>query len=283
MPLTTRREYFYLHLAVALFGLAGLFGRWLDMAPIHIVQGRTVFAALSLLIILLMKKEFKLQEGRFYFRTAILGFVLAFHWLAFFEAIQNTSIALALLSFASFPFFTLILEWLGGQGKPGKMDFILVFLSLLGTTLIVPFESDSPDLIGVLWGLSSGFSFALLAILNRRWVQKTGPIELAFYQDAFAALFLIPFSLMISWEWNSGEIGLLLILGIVFTALSHSLFVAALVKVKARTASLVAALEPVYGIVAAYFLFKEIPTGLSVIGGSLILGAGLLAQLRNSD
>ena len=37
-----------LHIAVALFGFAGLFGKWLALSPVAIVLGRTAIAAAAL-------------------------------------------------------------------------------------------------------------------------------------------------------------------------------------------------------------------------------------------
>lgn len=272
---------FGLHLAVALFGLAGLFGRWLDLSPILIVGGRTCFAAMALLPFLAYQANWVLRPKSFYLHLALIGAILAFHWLAFFEAIQNTSLALALLSFASFPLFTLLLEWLLGLESVKKDDLILVLISLLGTALILPWDSSSPDFIGVLWGLASGFSFAVLALLNRKHVKNITALELTFYQNAFAALLLLPFSWQGMLELKGEEWLLLACLGIVFTAFSHALFINALRHIKARVAALVAALEPVYGIAAGILLFQEYPSLISYLGGALILGAGLYAQLKN--
>lgn len=75
---------FGLHLAVALFGLAGLFGRWLDLSPILIVGGRTCFAAMALLPFLAYQANWVLRPKSFYLHLALIGAILAFHWLAFF-------------------------------------------------------------------------------------------------------------------------------------------------------------------------------------------------------
>lgn len=270
-----------LHLAVALFGLAGLFGRWLDVSPLLIVSGRTSFAALALAPLLIFRRTLILRSPSFYFNLALIGGILAFHWLAFFEAIQHTSLALALLSFASFPLFTLLLEWALSLESVKRDDFILVLISLLGTALILPWDSNSPDLIGVLWGLASGFSFAVLALLNRKHVKRVPALELTFYQNAFAALLLLPFSWQGALQLEGQEWLLLVVLGILFTAVSHALFINSLAYVKARVAALVAALEPVYGIAAGIILFSEFPAFLTYLGGLFILGAGLYAQLKN--
>ena len=77
------------------------------------------------------------------------------------------------------------------------------------------------------------------------------------------------------------DIVLLLVLGIVCTALSHTLFIASLRRVTAHTASVVAALEPVYGIALAALLLNEIPTPRTLAGAALIIGAALHATRRD--
>ncbi|MNF71924.1 EamA-like transporter family protein [compost metagenome] len=70
----------------------------------------------------------------------------------------------------------------------------------------------------------------------------------------------------IDWLW----IGLL---GVFCTGVAHSLFVASLAVIKARTAAVVFALEPVYGITMAWLLFDENPTLRMLLGGALIIVA----------
>ena len=55
--------------------------------------------------------------------------------------------------------------------------------------------------------------------------------------------------------------------------MAHSLFVASLAVIKARTAAVVFALEPVYGITLAWLLFHETPSLRMLLGGVLIIVA----------
>jgi drug/metabolite transporter (DMT)-like permease len=78
---------------------------------------------------------------------------------------------------------------------------------------------------GVLWGVASGLTFALLSLLNRKYVRQHSSITIALYQDAFAAVVLLPYVLL---DWPSLEVSdllWLLFLGVVCTAFSHSLFI----------------------------------------------------------
>ena len=95
-----------LHAAVALFGFAGLFGKWLALSPVAIVLGRTAIAAMALGILRLRAGE----RAPFDVRLVANGIVLALHWVSFFAAVQVSTVAIGLLGYASFPLFTLIVE-----------------------------------------------------------------------------------------------------------------------------------------------------------------------------
>ena len=79
---------------------------------------------------------------------------------------------------------------------------------------------------------------------------------------------------------TANDVLLLLALGILCTALAHTLFIGSLRRVSAHTASVVAALEPVYGIALAALLLGEVPSPRTLVGALLILGAALLATRR---
>ena len=62
------------------------------------------------------------------------------------------------------------------------------------------------------------------------------------------------------------------------TGLAHSLFVASLKVLKARTTAVIFALEPVYGIAFAWWLFSEQPTLRMLLGGTLIILATVITS-----
>jgi len=62
------------------------------------------------------------------------------------------------------------------------------------------------------------------------------------------------------------------------TGVAHGLFVTSLTVLKARVASLFFALEPVYGILFAWYLFGEEPSLRMLLGGILIVSALMLVQ-----
>jgi drug/metabolite transporter (DMT)-like permease len=271
---------FALHIAVALFGFAALFGKWIALAPDEIVFGRTVVAATTLFIVARWRSSAIGRPG-----AAVIanGALLALHWVAFFAAVQVASVAIALLGFASFPVFVVVLERMLEGRRPAPSEWLAVALVVAGLALLVPeLAWASGTVRGLGWGIVSGFTFALLALRNRSLVRDTNPIALALWQNAFAAFWLLPLIAVTGdiAAWTPTDVALIVLLGVVCTALAHTLFIASMLRVTAHTASIVSILEPVYGIALAAVLLGQQPDVRTLAGGALILLAALLATMR---
>lgn len=274
-----------LHVAVALFGFAGLFGKWLPWDPVAIVFGRTVVATAVLALVLLWRRAGRSGPNR---AVAINGAILALHWVAFFAAIEASSVAIGLVGFASFPLFVIVLErWLSGQPWRGS-ETVTAVLVVVGLALPVQTLSLADSTVrGLGWGVLSGFTFALLAVRNRKMSSKTtgqqSASALALWQNAFAALCLVPFVFRAGGPTillTPTTLGLILLLGAACTALAHSLFIASLARLSAHTASVVTALESVYGIALAALLLGEIPNARTCAGAALLVVAAIAASRR---
>jgi drug/metabolite transporter (DMT)-like permease len=277
-----KRSLVEIHSAVLLFGLAGLFGKWLTLSPFLIVLGRVFFASLALILILaLTKQSLIISPRKNYLYLLLLGVILSVHWLTFFKSIQVSTVAVGLLSFSTYPVFTTFLEPLLLKEKLNKANILFSLICFAGVFLIVPrFSLGDSTTVGVLWGALSGLTFALLTILNRKLSQQLSSLLVAFYQDYFSTLFLVPFYFILQPTLFARDVFLLLILGVLCTAGSHTLFIKGMKKIKAQTASLVHTLEPVYGIIFAFLFLGEFPSRRTILGGVIILGAQALIVLR---
>lgn len=264
-----------IHLAVFLFGCAGLFGKFFNFPSTVIVLGRVFFATIALLVILLIKKQkIALKSPKHYLLLGISGVILAIHWTTFFQSIQVSSVAVGLISFATFPVFVTFLEPYFFKHKIRGIDIGIALLTVIGAALVVPsLELGNSVTQGVIWGLISAFTFGLLSVFNKKNVKEYSSLVIAFYQDLVATLVLLPFLFFVRPTFSANSLVLLCILGVIFTALSHTLFIQGMLKIKAQTASVIASLEPVYGIIFAALLLSEYPSVRTIIGGAVILFA----------
>ena len=282
-PITQRAALGALHVAVLLFGLTGVLGKLADSNPAIIVFSRAAFAvlALSLCAGLFGRASWQPLNGANWRRLALGGLLLAGHWISFFIAVNGAGVAIATLGFASFPAFTVLLEGLIFRERIRHSEIGLIVLVSLGLLLVAPdFNLASTATSGLLWAVLSGLLFALLSLVNRSGVGKLAPAQAALGQNLLVAGCLLPFAApglpdlpALSWLW-------LVLLGVFCTALSHWLFVASLSALKARTAAVAFALEPVYGISFAWLLFAQAPSLRMLAGAALIMLAILLSVLR---
>lgn len=276
------RDLVQIHIAVFLFGLAGLFGKLVAQPAVIIVLGRVFFGAMALLMLYQYRgQSIRLKRRKDYLWFSLFGLILAVHWLTFFHSIQISSVAIGLLTYSTFPVFTAFLEPYFFKEKFLLRDLLLAIITFAGVVLVIPsFELGNQMTQGALWGIVSGATFAILAILNRKHVANYQGSLIALYQDIVASLLLLPFFFIIQPKLSSMDWGLLVLLGFLFTAFSHTIFINGLQTVKAKTASVIASLEPVYGILGAIILLSEIPSWLEVLGGAIILGTTFYATYR---
>ncbi|WP_421547750.1 DMT family transporter [Pseudomonas sp. QD4] len=274
--MTPRTALGALHIGALMFGLTGVFGKLAAASPAIIVFGRAAFAVLALACFARLASNTRWQpltRGDCS-RLLLSGLLLAGHWVSFFIAVKVAGVAIATLGFASFPAFTVILEGLIFRERIRLNEMVLVLLVSIGLVLVTPdFDLASEATTGLLWAVASGLLFALLSLNNRVSSGRIPAVQAALCQNLVVAACLLPVAApglgevrALDWLW-------LALLGVFCTGLAHSLFVASLAVIKARTAAVVFALEPVYGISVAWLLFGETPTLRMLLGGALIIVA----------
>ncbi|MGC5700201.1 DMT family transporter [Pseudomonas sp. NFXW11] len=279
--MTPRTALGALHIGALMFGLTGVFGKLAAASPAVIVFGRAAFAVLALGCFARLASNTPWQRlaAVDWRRLLLSGLLLAGHWVSFFVAVKVAGVAIATLGFASFPAFTVILEGLVFRERIRANEILLVALVSVGLVLVTPdFDLASQATSGLLWAVASGLLFALLSLNNRASSGRIPAVQAALCQNVVVALCLLPVAApelsqvrAMDWLWIS-------LLGIFCTGLAHSLFVASLAVIKARTAAVVFALEPVYGISVAWLLFGETPTLRMLLGGALIIVAILVSS-----
>lgn len=268
------------NVAVLFFGLAGVLGKVSGLAAPLIVFGRAFFAAIVLLLVCYFQRSsLRPKRSREGFLLLGQGALLALHWIAFFQSINVSNVAIGLLSYSSFPLFTAVLEPLLLHRRPSRIQIVAAVFILAGIYLLVPsFTLQNTTTAGVAWGVLAGATFALLSVTNR-WLGRTySSLLISLYQNGTAAIVLLPIFFVTGLDavWAPQTLLLLLLIGVVCTALAHTLFISSMRSLSAQAASLIASLEPVWGIVFGLFLIGSIPTGRTIIGGVIIVGATLL-------
>lgn len=272
------------HIAVLLFGLVGLFAKVVALPAIILVLGRTFFSSAFLGAYLAVKRQkFALKTRGDYVLIIFAGIILAIHWTSFMQSIQVSTVAVGTLTLATFPLFSAVLEPLLFHEKMRASDIVCALVMLGGVACIVDdFSLEGSMAQGVLWGLLSAFTYALLSLANRKFSSGYPASLVSFYEQATATVVLLPALFVLKPSFTALDIGMLAIMGIVFTAIAHTLFIGGLRTVKVRTAGIITGLESVYGVVAALLFLGEIPGIREVIGGAIILVVALYSTLAST-
>lgn len=273
-----------IHLSVVLFGLTGLFGKFISLPAPHIVLGRVFFASVSMgLYFLFRKKEVRLARGADYAAMAAVGAVLALHWTAFYLSVKLSTVAIGVLTFAAYPIFVTFLEPFFFREKLRGADVLAAFVMFGGVLLVVSRTGAGPDMTaGMIWGMVGSVSYAVMSLLNRKFVSRYEGSVVAFYEQGTAALLMLPILLFDRPHASALDWALLAVLGVVLTGVAHSLFISGMRSVRAQTAGVIASLESVYGIASAALLIGEFPTLRELAGGAVILGTAFVSTLRSS-
>jgi len=263
------------HSSVLIFGLTALFSKLISLSAIEITFLRSIFAVLAIaFFIKFIKESLLLKSSKDYSITFLLGSLLCIHWVTYFHAMQISSIAIGIISLYTYPVITVFLEPLFHGEKPHVKDIISAFVVLFGIFLLVPeLTFDNQTTQGVLWGVFSAFLFALRNIIQRRHFSAYPSRHALLYQGLFVVLLLLPFAGNMVAEVSQQQWLLLILLGIFFTALPHTLFANSLLHLKAKTVGLIGCMQVVYGTLFAALFLAELPDWKTVFGGIIVVSA----------
>jgi drug/metabolite transporter (DMT)-like permease len=282
---STKSALITLHFGAFLMAGAGLFSQIINLPAWDITGYRTWVAAIALFAWVWWREgNVALPAPRDYGRMLILGCLLCVHWVTFFHSMQVSSIAVGMLSLYVYPVITVFMEPLLKGTKIDWGDVVSGFFVLMGVFFLVPEFTFANNMTqGVLWGVLSGFTFAVRNLLLGLWFNRQSAARSMSYQVLIVALLMTPVILTSRHIPTPHDAWCLLALGLCFTAFSHTLFGYSLRHLKAKTVGLVACLQPVYSVTYAVIFLNSIPDTPTFIGGGIIVAATLYESIREHN
>ena len=275
-----------LHLANLLLSCAILFTRWIDAPVPFVIASRCLLAGLALYLLLKLKfRQAEVLDRRATGLLIVSGALLALHWMTFFYSGRISTIALAMVAMYTYPLMTALVEpFLEGGFRLDayKTDLLLALLATAGIAWI-GLSATSVDREGLLWGLLSAALITARNLIVRRKLAAVTGSRIMMYQVLVAALLLSPLLVYFPLQgYRPGlkDLLLLLALSLIVTALAHTLYTRALLKMPARTTGIISSVQPLYSAVAAFLFFQEVPGWATVGGGTLVLIAASIESLR---
>ena len=283
--MATVTDYLKLHFIVFLWGFTAILGLLISIPSVEMVFYRTLLAALGMgLVILITKGSFKIAPADA-LKLVLIGFIVAFHWLAFFGSARVSNASVSLVGFATNSLWAALLEpWLN-RNRIKKFELLLGLVVIVG--LYVIFSFDFEYKLGLALGITAGFSAALFSVLTAKLVRRIDAYTITFYEMAGA--FLATAMVLPAYQYTFAEkhtlnlspTGMdwiyLVILALVCSVYAFSMGVKLLKKLSVFFIQLTLNLEPVYGIIMALIVFgdKE-KMGWNFYVGTLIILSAVL-------
>lgn len=255
------RQYIHLHFIVVLLGFTAIIGALITLPAADLVWFRMFFAFLGLWVYLLWRKiPFRLK-GRDMLRLFGIGLVVALHWITFFHAVKVSNVSVTLGVFASATLFTSFLEPILQRRRIFWLEVMIGLVTLAGIYIIFQYEFRYIE--GILFSLTSAFLNGLFAVFNRNISQRHHPTVISFYEMLGGFIFITLFFAVTgqlsfsSLSLSGSDLFWLLVLSLICTSYAFTAIVDIMKVLSAYTVILAINLEPVYGIIMAYFIFPD--------------------------
>ena len=252
---------FRLHLIVFLWGFTAILGKLIHVNAQILVFYRMLFAAFFLFVFIRFFKRESLKVSRkLFMQLAFIGGLMALHWLFFFHSIKvsNVSIALSCLSLSTL--FAAILEPVIFKRKIDISEVIMGIVIVICMGMIFKTEFHYKE--GIFFGILTALFGTIFSVFNGKIYGKTSSGNIIFY-EIFAGFLILSFFYLVTGqisqlnEISYRDLSLILLLASVFTAFPMLESIKLMKYISPFTLILTVNLEPVYGIILAFFIFGD--------------------------
>jgi drug/metabolite transporter (DMT)-like permease len=271
--------------AGVLFGTAAIFIRFLqNLDAFYIGFWRLVIGCLVLAVTLIvLGKSFNFDLVRKNLKELfILSFLLALHFVFFISAVKDTTILNATVLVNTTPIFSMVVSSFLFKLKPSRLAIVGLAISFIGVCVIAYAETStnaegfSPGLKGDLEAVLAALVEAFYLNYGRKIRGKMNVLPTMFPIYMLTAI-IIGFlgvattNKILTFPTEASVILPLVGLGILPTAIAHTLYFSSLSNLKSFETATMALLEPIGATVLGVIFFQEMPAAIFVLGAALIL------------
>jgi len=271
------KSYLNLHLIVFIWGFTAILGALITIDAENLVWFRMFFAGIFLAAFIVYKKESFVISLKSLTQLIFVGLLIALHWIFFFKAIHVSNVSITLSIFSLGAFFASLLEPLFYGRKILWYEVFFGLIIIAGLALIMQVEIQYLE--GMYYALASIILGVLFTLMNGKLIVNHNSSVITFYEFG-AGVFFISIYFLIQGKFNADFFVLtannwilLFVLASVCTAYAFTASVKVMQKLTPYTVMLTTNLEPVYGIVLAYFILggKEKMSTEFYIGAIIIV------------
>jgi drug/metabolite transporter (DMT)-like permease len=268
-----------------LVGLSGTLVTWATAPESVLLVLRFATAGLILGVVFARRRPLDgVLRRRIWPRLLLMGVLDAFTLLLYFYAVRSTGVAIGTFFLFMEPMWVALLAPRLLKAPTERVVFWALAVAVGGLAVILApsFLSGGVRLsaVGVAAGLLAGLGYACFQLLVKGLTREVASVTIVIVESCLDVLILLPLAL---WQTvgaahrlTGRDLLAALVLGVVCTAVAYTIWVEGMARVKVQHSSILGFLTPAVAPVFALVLLGQKISFWTVIGGALILAAGVL-------
>jgi len=274
--LEARRGLVFVFMAGVFWSTIGLGVRMIDEATVwQILLYRSISLSFFLAIVIYIRSRGNLLKvvKAAGLPGCIAGLALVGAYSGGIYGIQSTSVANAMLLFASAPFMAAILGWIFLREKVRKATWLAILIAIAGIGIMVQDKTQGgAALLGNLAALGSAFGFAVFTVALR-WGRSGDMLPAAFLSGIFAVFITSSICLLsgLSFQISINDTSISMGMGIFQVGTGLVLYTLGSKTLPAAELTLLSLAEVLLGPLWVYLFLNEVATLNTLLGGLVLL------------
>ncbi len=250
---------------------AGLFTRLIPVETWSMLVWRGVFGALGIFAVMVALEGRGALSGfrRMGWPGWIFAIVSGLGMLCFITSLRITTVAHVSIIYATVPLVAAALAWAVMRERPAHSALVASVVALSGVAVMVGLGLEG-DLFGDLLAFGMTLALAVMMVISRHY-QNIPIMPAACLSALLSGAVALPMSegLAVSID----ELGLLILFGLVNSAIGLALFSIGARMLPAIETALIGALDAPLAPIWVWLVFAETPGRATMIGGAIVFAA----------
>ena len=282
-----RRALLSLVVVCATWGTIPLLTRGIALPPAAIVLVRVWTGVLGLALVATVRRSdgtAARRPTRPSPRALLVGPLLAVHWTAMFAGYQQAPADVVVFVVFLAPIGIALVAPRALGERLTKPTVTALAVAVGGFALTTGPALDGARAVGVAWAALSAATLVVLVVVSKPLAEALGGFRLSRIELTGAGITLLPVVVLADWGGTTSRQWLALaVLGVVHTGIGVAVYLDALAKVPATSVGILGYLEPVAVVAFSWLFLADVPSITTVVGGALIVVAGMLVLRATSS
>ena len=263
-------------------------------APFIVVFGRFVVAAICLVLLMHLGRQFKKVPKVLWWKFLILGITgILLHNGLLYEGLESVTASHASILLALIAVQVTILDAIVSKRLPSTITMVGVFFGFIGVVYVIT-DGDLYLLREIVFRrgeilvFCSGLSWAIYSVVGKDLLRRYPPILVTTYAALIGLIFLFPFAIAdtaktVAIYSDPKSIGLIFFLGSFGSALAFVWYYQAVSQIGVISTSVYVNFVPIFGVLSAHVFLNEPLANSLFTGGAIVFISLMIVTLCSSN